>query len=172
MQQPRNSIPITSPALVEKLYNEYHRIVFAACLKVARNIEEAEDAASRVWINVMNKFGQYRGDAQVSSFLYRIAVNEVLMHFRKKSTRTETGTFSGELPETTCDRNDDDQLALDEAISQLAKGYREIFVMHDVLGYGHREIGQLLNIDDGTSKSQLHKARQKLKQLLEKRVSG
>jgi RNA polymerase sigma-70 factor (ECF subfamily) len=107
-----------------------------------------------------------------------MAVNQVLMHFRKKSTRTEFTTDEGETPLQIVQGTENanrmpviDRIALERAVEQLAPGYRTVFVLHDVEGHEHEEIASMLGISAGTSKSQLHKARLKLRDLIRKQAA-
>ncbi|MEW6735461.1 MAG: RNA polymerase sigma factor [Acidobacteriota bacterium] len=157
----------------EELYRRYFKKVYLICLKMTSNPADAEDLAQEVFIHVQRTLKSYRGDSSLSSWLHRVTVNHVLMRFRKKSVRSETTTSDGQVPETIERENAHhlttpiiDQIALADAIQQLANGYRQIFLMHDVLGYGHEEIAAKLGISIGTSKSQLHKARMKLRAML------
>jgi len=102
-----------------------------------------------------------------------MTVNQVLMHFRKRSTRSELLTDEGETPVQIVrgTENPDampviDRISLERAMAQLPTGYRTVFVLHDVEGYEHYEVAEMLGIAEGTSKSQLHKARLKLRQLI------
>jgi RNA polymerase sigma-70 factor, ECF subfamily len=160
----------------ETLYKRYFKKVYMICLKMTSNPADAEDLTQEVFIHVQRTLKSYRGDSSLSSWLHRVTVNHVLMRFRKKSTRSETTTTDGELPEIASAMNDTaaaspiiDRIALAAAIQNLANGYRQIFLMHDLLGYGHEEIAIRLGISIGTSKSQLHKARMKLRGMLMER---
>jgi len=144
---------------------------------MTNNTAEAEDLTQDAFLQVFRKLQTFRGDSALSTWLYRIAVNTVLMHFRKKHIRKEQLTEDGELPVGTMfDRNRFngspvlDRLALDEAIVQLPHGYRTVFVLHDVEGLEHSEIASLLGCSIGTSKSQLHRARMRMRFLLRRRT--
>ena len=158
-----------------ELYERYFKRVYHICLRMTANPADAEDLAHEVFIHVQRTLKSYRGDSSLSRWLHRVTVNHVLMRFRKKSTRSEMTTSDGELPEpvtyetirsATTSPMIIDRIALADAIEHLAAGYRKVFLMHDMLGYGHDEIATKLGISKGTSKSQLHKARMKLRTLL------
>jgi RNA polymerase sigma-70 factor, ECF subfamily len=161
-----------------ELYERYFKRVYHICLRMTSNPADAEDLAHEVFIHVQRTLKSYRGDSSLSRWLHRVTVNHVLMRFRKKSTRSETTTNDGELPEPmsyeiirrATSSPIIDRIALADAINRLAAGYRKVFLMHDMLGYGHDEIAARLGISRGTSKSQLHKARMKLRTLLLNRV--
>lgn len=157
----------------EQLYRRHFRRVYAICLRMIGNPTEAEDLSQEVFIQLFKKIGSFRGDSAFTTWLHRMTVNQVLMHFRKRSTRSEMLTEEGETPvqivQGTANPNAMpvvDKIALEKAISELPPGYRNVFVLHDVEGYDHEEIARMLGFAEGTSKSQLHKARLKLRQLL------
>lgn len=160
----------------EDLYTRHYRRVYSLCLRMTANVSDAEDLAHDVFLQVQRKLASFRGDSAFTTWLHRITVNQVLMHFRKKSVRSELTTEDGEMPERsepftlrTQSAPMVDHIALAAAIEKLPPGYRKIFLLHDVDGYEHEEIAKLLGISAGTSKSQLHKARMKLRSLLNKR---
>jgi len=143
------------------------------------NPAEAEDLAQEAFLQLFRKIGTFRGESAFSTWLHRLAVNVVLMRLRKK-TLSETS-----LEETT-DPDEDtggprrdfggpdlrlsgsvDRVNLERAVEQLPPGYRSVFVLHDVQGYEHNEIAVIMNCSIGNSKSQLHKARMRLRELLQ-----
>jgi RNA polymerase sigma-70 factor, ECF subfamily len=163
----------------EELYKSHYRRVYGLCARMTRSVSEAEDLTQEVFIQVFRKLKTFRGDASFTTWLHRLTVNEVLMHFRKPVVRmektTEDVTTSIEIERAVRSPGRIsllDHLSLKEALQQLAPGYRTVFILHDVAGYEHEQIGQILGCAAGTSKSQLHKARLKLRQLLTKRTSS
>jgi len=157
----------------EQLYERHNRRVYSLCLRMTQNIAEAEDLAQEVFIQLLRKIGSFRGDSAFTTWLHRLTVNQVLMHFRKKSVKLEHTTEEGETPVQVVRGTENprsmpvvDRIALDKALDQLPPGYRSVFVLHDVEGYEHEEIAKMLGVAVGTSKSQLHKARMKLRSLL------
>ena len=157
----------------EELYDRHSRRVYSLCLRMTANTAEAEDLAQEVFIQLFRKLGSFRGESAFTTWLHRLTVNQVLMHFRKKGVKMEQTTDDGEVPVqvVTGTENPDampvvDRIALDSAMSQLPPGYRTVFVLHDVEGHEHEEIARMLGCSVGTSKSQLHKARMKLRGLL------
>ena len=159
----------------EQLYERHNRRVYSLCLRMTQNVAEAEDLAQEAFIQLFRKIGSFRGESAFTTWLHRLTVNQVLMHFRKLKVRDEKTTADGETPDQTVlgTENPDrmpvvDRIALDNAIAQLPPGYRTVFVLHDVEGYEHEEIARMLNRSVGTSKSQLHKARLKLRRLLKR----
>jgi len=162
-------------AAFEELYQRHNRRVYSLCLRMTQNVSEAEDLAQEVFIQLFRKLGSFRGESAFTTWLHRLTVNQVLMHFRKRSVKLEQTTEEGETPIQivvgTGNPNQMpvvDRIALDKAIAQLPPGYRKVFVLHDVEGHEHEEIARMLGRSVGTSKSQLHKARMKLRMLLKK----
>lgn len=158
------------------LFETHKSRIYAICLRMTNNMAEAEDLTQDAFIHVFRKLSTFRGDSAFSTWLYRIAVNTVLMHFRKKSNRQisldQPAQADSGLPKREYGRADDrltgsvDRLALARAINELPPGYRAIFLMHEVQGYEHQEIAKLLHCSIGNSKSQLHKAKLRMRRLL------
>jgi RNA polymerase sigma-70 factor (ECF subfamily) len=144
---------------------------------MTNNAAEAEDLTQDAFLQVFRKIATFRGDSAFSTWLHRIAVNTVLMHFRKKSLcqvsldepfsngdgakiRREYGTRDNRLAGCV------DRVALASAIKELPPGYRTIFLLHEVEGYEHQEIAEMLGCSVGNSKSQLHKAKLRIREFL------
>ncbi len=160
-------------AAFEKLYEKYHRRTYSLCLRMTNNVTEAEDLTQEAFIQLFRKIGSFRGDSAFTTWFHRLTVNQVLMHFRKRSVKNEKTTEDGDLPEKV--KSDKkyqasmpilNRMDLKKAIAMLPPGYRSVFVLHDVEGFEHSEVARMLGISIGTSKSQLHKARLKLRGLL------
>lgn len=165
-------------AAFEQLYRRHFRRVYALCLRMMGNPTEAEDLTQDVFVQLFNKIGSFRGESAFTTWLHRMTVNHVLMHFRKRSTKSELLTDEGETPVQIVKGTENpnampvvDRIALEKAIEQLPPGYRTVFVLHDVEGYEHEEIARMLGFAEGTSKSQLHKARLKLRGLIRQQAS-
>jgi RNA polymerase sigma-70 factor (ECF subfamily) len=163
----------------EELYKSHYRRVYSLCARMTRSVSQAEDLTQEVFIQVFRKLKTFRGESSFATWLHRLTVNEVLMHFRKPVVKMERATEDvANLIEiervfgTPARISLLDHLSLKEAIQELAPGYRTVFILHDVAGYEHEQIGQILGCAAGTSKSQLHKARLKLRQLLTKQTSS
>src|SRR5258705_3300821 len=159
----------------EELYERHNRRVYSLCLRMTQNVAEAEDLAQEAFIQLFRKIGSFRGDSAFTTWLHRLTVNQVLMHFRKRSVKLERTTEEGETPVQIVRGTEDpnrmpvlDRISLDSALKQLPPGYRSVFVLHDVEGHDHEEIAKILGVAVGTSKSQLHKARMKLRRVLRK----
>jgi RNA polymerase sigma-70 factor, ECF subfamily len=161
----------------EALYGFHKRRVYSLCFRMTGNTEEAEDHTQEAFIQLYRKIASFRGDSAFSTWLHRLAVNIVLMHFRKKGLseisldETLEPTEEGGTPK---DYGSEDQvlagsldrITLERAVETLAPGYRSIFVLHDIEGYEHNEIAEMLGCSTGNSKSQLHKARLKIREVL------
>jgi RNA polymerase sigma-70 factor (ECF subfamily) len=157
----------------EQLYERHNRRVYSLCLRMTQNVAEAEDLAQEAFIQLFRKIGSFRGDSAFTTWLHRLTVNQVLMHFRKRSVKVERTTEEGETPVQIVRGTENpnkmrvlDRISLDHALKQLPPGYRSVFVLHDIEGHEHEEIAKMLGVAVGTSKSQLHKARMKLRRLL------
>jgi len=164
------------PRCFESLYNRHRRHVYSLCLRMSRNTAEAEDLTQEVFLQLFRKVSTFRGDSAFSTWLHRVAVNVVLMHLRKKSLPLAPEPLDSQQPDRA--RNEigvtDERLAvsidrivLERSVNSLPPGYRVVFMLHDVQGYEHKEIAQMMRCSVGNSKSQLHKARLKLRSHLE-----
>ncbi|HWG87383.1 MAG TPA: RNA polymerase sigma factor [Candidatus Acidoferrales bacterium] len=161
----------------EALYVQHKRRVFSLCLRMSKNHAEAEDYTQESFLQLYRKIASFRFESAFSTWLHRLAVNVVLMHFRQKGLletsleQTLEPQHEGE-PRREFGANDIflagsiDRLTLENAIAGLPPGYRMVFVLHDVEGYEHNEIAEMLGCSIGNSKSQLHKARMKLRTFL------
>jgi len=167
-----------SSAAFEYLYQLHKRRVYSLCLRMTRDTAEAEDLTQEAFLQMFRKIGTFRGDAAFSTWLHRLAVNLVLMRLRKKHLLTSSleetpGQDQDEAKPREYGENDlnltgtVDRLTLEKAIQALPVGYRMVFHLHDVEGYEHKQIAGMIGCSVGNSKSQLHKARMKLRELLE-----
>lgn len=161
----------------EELFRLHHRRVYAMCLRMTGSATEAEDLCQEVFIQLFRKLDTFRGESSFKTWLHRLTINQVLMHFRKKRCRKEELTEIGELadrlfkgPKVSASFPILDRLALDEAMLKLAPGYRVVLILHDVEGLQHFEIASILGCAVGTTKSQLHKARLRMRKLLRERT--
>ena len=160
----------------EVLYNLHKRRVYSLCLRMTANAAEAEDLTQEAFLQLYRKIATFRGESAFSTWLHRLAVNVVLMRLRKKGLSVvpleETTETEEETPKKDLGAEDAklaasiDRLQLQRAIERLPPGYRSIFVLHDVEGYEHNEIAEIVGCSIGNSKSQLHKARLKLREFL------
>jgi len=161
------------------LFHRHKARIYSVCLRMTNNTAEAEDLTQDAFLQVFRKLATFRGDSALSTWLYRIAVNTVLMHFRKKALRQisldEPYSQDAKTVRREYGSKDErlvgcvDRIALARAITELPVGYRTIFLLHEVEGYEHQEIAGLLNCSVGNSKSQLHKAKLRIRELLAQR---
>jgi RNA polymerase sigma-70 factor, ECF subfamily len=161
----------------ETLYALHKRRVYSLCLRMLGNVAAAEDLTQDAFLQLYRKIGTFRGDSAFSTWLHRLAVNVVLMHLRKKGLPQISLEEALEPSQDDGPRKDFggrdlqlsgsiDRVTLERAIEDLPPGYRLVFVLHDVEGYEHNEIADMLSCSIGNSKSQLHKARMKLRDML------
>lgn len=163
----------------QTLYDRYKRRVYSLCLQLARNPADAEELTQEAFLQLYRKIRTFRGEAAFSTWLHRVTTNVVFMRFRKKHVQEV------ELQPNLGDEENEqwkdasyitiqdsvltgsvDRLSLQRALNTLAEGYRIVFVLHDIEGLEHHEIAELLGCSAGTCKSQLHKARTKLRRFL------
>jgi len=162
----------------EDLYRRHKGRVYSLCLRMLGNAAEAEDMTQEAFLQLFRKIHTFRGESAFSTWLHRLSVNVVLMHLRRKVLpqisldETIETDEPGEGVKREPGAEDPllvgslDRVALDDAIGQLPPGYRMVFVLHDVEGFEHNEIAVMLGCSIGNSKSQLHKARLRLRELL------
>lgn len=160
-----------------RIYGTHKRRIFSLCLRMVNNLAEAEDLTQEAFLQLHRKIGTFRGDSAFSTWLYRLAINVVLMHLRKKSLSMISLDEAMEpVPDESPGRSfgaadpslagSIDRMVLERAVADLPAGYRLIFILHDIEGYEHNEIAALLECSIGNSKSQLHKARLRLREAL------
>jgi RNA polymerase sigma-70 factor (ECF subfamily) len=162
-----------------RLYETHKRRVYAICLRITREKAEAEDCAQEAFLQCFQKLPTFRGDSALSTWLYRLTVNVVLMRLRTshgKPVSLDTGGTQEDSAESTmlnaCPVDDlqltgaIDRIAIHRALRKLPPGYRTIFLLHDVEGKAHSEIARELGCSIGNSKSQLHQARVRLRRFL------
>jgi len=166
MDQPAVMVDIGS------LYERHSPRVYSLCLRMTGNTAEAEDLTQEVFIQLIRKIDSFRGESKFTTWLHRLTVNQVLMHFRRRKRRPEhmpaeielERLFRISVPELSQPLVE--RIVLDAALTQLPAGCRAVFLKFDVEGYKHAEIAALFGCSVGNSKSQLHKARRKLRHLL------
>ncbi len=159
------------------LYSAHKRRVYSLCLRMLGNVAEAEDLTQESFLQLHRKIASFRGDSAFSTWLHRLTINVVLMHLRRKGLNLIS---LDEAQDATAERGPArsfgapdlrlngtiDRLTLEKALEDLPLGYRTIFVLHDIEGLEHNEIAAQLECSVGNSKSQLHKARMKLREAL------
>ncbi|MGH9547189.1 MAG: RNA polymerase sigma factor [Terriglobales bacterium] len=158
------------------LFHAHKGRIYSICMRMTNNTAQAEDLTQDAFLQVFRKLSTFKGNSALSTWLYRIAVNTVLMHFRKKALkqvsldeplsrdakmmRREYGSRDGRLSGSV------DRITLTRLINDLPTGYRTIFLLHEVEGYEHQEIAKILDCSVGNSKSQLHKAKLRIREFL------
>ena len=169
-------------AAFEFLYRLHSRRVYALCLRMVGNPADAEDLMQEAFLQLFRKVGTFRGESAFSTWLHRMTVNVVLMRLRKKSLPTDSLEETLEPDAENSGPKRDvgapdlrlsgaiDRVNLERSIEQLPPGYRTVFVLHDVQGYEHNEIADIMGCSVGNSKSQLHKARTRLRELLQEQI--
>jgi RNA polymerase sigma-70 factor, ECF subfamily len=158
------------------LFHVHKTKVYSVCLRMTGNPADAEDLTQESFLRVLRKLATFRGESALSTWFHRVAVNTVLMHFRKKGARPvsleELADRDTSVPKRDYGKVDErlstsiERIALARALKELSLGYMTIFLLHEVKGYQHHEIARLLRCSVGTSKSQLHKAKTRMRQLL------
>jgi RNA polymerase sigma-70 factor (ECF subfamily) len=162
------------PEAFAALFHAHKVKIYSICLRMTNNTAQAEDLTQDAFLQVFRKLSTFRGNSALSTWLYRIAVNTVLMHYRKKPlsqvsldepssqdskrVRREYGIRDGRLVGSV------DRITLARAIKDLPAGSRKIFLLHEVEGYAHPEIAKMLDCSVGNSKSQLHKAKLRIRE--------
>jgi RNA polymerase sigma-70 factor (ECF subfamily) len=153
-----------------ELYQQFAPKMYGVCLRYAGNAEEAEDIVQEGFIKIFNKIGSYRGDGSFEGWIRRIFVNTAIEHFRKKTylqplTEVEENTMEGKYLSVLDKLAEKDIIQL---VQQLSPGYRTVFNMYVVEGYTHKQIAEALGISEGTSKSQLSRAKQILQDMVKR----
>ncbi len=158
---------------VRALYERYSPRVYAVVRRIAGDDDLAQDYSQEAWIRAIRALPTFRGNARFSTWLHRIAVNSALQALRKADTKSRREV---PLPEAIpVYPGESDALLgelLEQAMDRLPEGMRQILILHDVEGYTHDEIAELLGVTAGTSKSQLFKARGKMRELLRPALAG
>lgn len=171
------------PAAFEVLYRRHSRRVFGVCLRMTGNRSEAEDLTQETFMTIFRKIRSFRGESAFSTWLHRVTVNTVLMRLRKKQLadsldeQNDRDEEEFKAPLQLGERDLQlsgtiDRINLERAIGRLAPGCRAMFLLHDVEGYRHDEIAVMAGCSVGNSKSQLHKARTRLREILRNAGTG
>ena len=157
----------------EELYRQHARRLFSLVFRMMGSAEDAEDLLQEVFLQAHRKLAGFRGESTLGTWLYRLAMNHCLDHLRGRRAKMGRATESLDVEDafepaayapivpTAVSRVD-----LERAIAALPEGYRAAFLLHDVEGFEHREVAKILGVSEGTSKSQVHKARMKLRAIL------
>ena len=169
-------------AAFERIYRLHSRKVYTLCLRMVGDRTEAEDLTQDVFLQLFRKINSFRGESAFSTWLHRMSVNIVLMRFRRKPiAQASLDTSSNSEEESNTPPKEFggpdlrlngvvDRVTLESLINELPPGYKAMFILHDVQGYNHDEIAEIFGCTPGNSKSQVHKARTRLRELLQRRV--
>lgn len=181
-EQVIRSAQIGDVEALSTIYELHRRRIYNLCFRMLRDRADAEDLTQDVFVQVFRKIDTFRGQSAFSTWLHRLAVNMVLMEIRSRKTGKynvvplEFQNQDDEVTHEQFGREDDDlrscvdRITLETALAELPPGYRIVFSLHDVHGYEHQEIAEILSCSIGNCKSQLHKARLKLRKLLKENV--
>jgi len=164
-------------AAFERIYRAHRSRIFGLCLRMVGNPTEAEDLMQDAFLQVFRKIQTFRGESAFSTWLYRLALNVVLMHMRKRKLRRASLGTAAQLEDSGGQEMEVggpdlslagliDRFRLEQAVDQLSPACKMVFVLHDIQGYKHREIAGMMASTIGTSKVRLHHARSRLRQLL------
>jgi len=157
----------------EELYRQHARRLFGLVFRMTGSAEDAEDLLQEVFLQAHRKLSGFRGESSLGTWLYRLAMNHCLDHLRGRQAKIGRATESldrDEAPEPAAPQpmvpTAISRMDLDRAIQTLPQGCRAAFLLHDVEGFEHGEVAKILGVSEGTSKSQVHKARRKLRAIL------
>jgi RNA polymerase sigma-70 factor (ECF subfamily) len=154
----------------EEIHRRYRQLVYAVALRMTGNPADAEDLTQESFLSLLRRIGSFRGESAFTSWLYRLTTNQVLMHFRRRRARPEEqageATWRAARAGRDAAASGVDRVAVERAVGALPPGYRAAFLLHELGGYEHAEIARFMGCNAGTSKSQLHRARAKLRELL------
>ncbi|MBN2378988.1 RNA polymerase sigma factor [candidate division WOR-3 bacterium] len=149
--------------VLDKIYSDHAPMVYNLCFRMLGNRADAQDATQDAFVKVYANLERFAGRAKLSTWIYRITMNHCIDRLRRK--RLKTVEISEMQASPSC--NHDTRIALEEAISSLSPSYRSVFVLHDIQGFHHAEIAEILKITPGSSKSLLHRSRSILRKKLE-----
>lgn len=166
-------------AAFAEIFERYRRRVYSLCLRMTRVPADAEDLTQDVFLLLFRKISSFRGESAFSTWLHRMVANVAFMHLRKKSRPLVSLDDPGPVPEEPARREVGDsdlrlegcvdRITLERAIAKLPPGYRSVYALYELQGYGHHEIAEIMKWSVGNSKSQLHKARRKLREWIRSR---
>lgn len=162
-------------AVLGEFFERYHRRVYSLCFKILKNSHDAEDVTQEVFINLHRKLPLFKRKSLFTTWLHRFTVNQALMFLRSKKRFRLIDEQIDEIEHEMVQNGHIyfisplDKILLESSVKDLAPGYKKVFILHDIQGFEHEEIGKLLGISSGTSKSQLHKARVSLRNIINKR---
>src|SRR3954465_6047565 len=158
---------------LETIYRQNAARIYSLACRMGGSPEDGEDLLQEIFLQAYRKLATFNGDASIGTWLYRLALNHCLDYVRSRQAKMNklTETLDAESSFEPTARRDTPiaRLDLERAVERLPEGCREAFVLHDIEGFDHKEVGELLGIAEGTSKSQVFKARMKLRALLNRK---
>jgi len=164
------------PGAFEELYRAHAGRLYGLACRMLGNPADAEDLLQEIFLSAHRKLDTFRGDAALGTWLYRLGMNQILDYVRSRAGRagqvTDGLDDASVLADASGHRLADraiDRIDLERSVAELPEGCRAAFLLHDVEGLEHREVADVLGIAEGTSKSQVHKARLRLRGLLQRR---
>jgi RNA polymerase sigma-70 factor (ECF subfamily) len=154
----------------ESMYREHSARIYSMATRMAGSPQDGEDLLQEIFLQAYRKLGSFKGESSLGTWLYRLALNHCLDYVRSRRAKmnrlTETLDAEQSIEPVAARQTPIAKMDLERAIERLPDGCREAFVLHDVEGFDHKEVGELLGIAEGTSKSQVFKARMKLRAML------
>jgi RNA polymerase sigma-70 factor, ECF subfamily len=154
----------------ETIYNQHAARIYTLACRMAGSPQDGEDLLQEIFLQAHRKLASFKGDSTLGTWLYRLALNHCLDYVRSRRAKmgrvTDTLDAEGAMEPVAARETPIARVDLERALQQLPEGCREAFVLHDVEGFDHKEVAKLLGIAEGTSKSQVFKARSRLRGLL------
>lgn len=162
----------------EEIYRRHHFNTYGLCLRMLNyNFTEAEDLTQDAYLQLYRKAATFKGNSQFSTWFHRLTINVVLLHFRKKIVRMENVAEEADGVEVIFNlkhnyrEHFDLKRDIQSALDQMPPGYKQVFELHEIEGHEHKEVADIMGISEGTSKSQLHKAKLKLRKLIDRKAN-
>ncbi len=155
----------------KELYDLYKNRIYTTSYRMLGNAQDAEEAAQDTFIKIFRSIKNFEGKSSIFTWMYRIAANTCIEYLRKRKSAPQQDSIDdpeGYIPDIPYDdRSVTTRMIIEHEIELLPEGFKTVFVLHTIEGFKHREIAEILDISEGTSKSQLSAAKAKLrKQLL------
>lgn len=153
----------------QQLYDDHKEVLFNIAMRIHRNVQDAEDALQETFVRIYKALPGFKGESKLSTWIYKILLNTCFSSLKQKKSAVKRFIRSSKIDldkVAKSDKNPDASIILEQEIGALPLGYRTVFVLHEVEGFGHEEIAQMLEITVGTSKSQLFKAKKMLRKRL------
>lgn len=156
-------------AAFRQLYEQHKNGLFNIAMRIHQNVQDAEDSLQEAFIKIFRALPDFKGECKLATWIYQILLNTCFSSLKQKRSSVKRFIRSSKInldKVAKSDKNPDTSIILEQEIGALPLGYRTVFVLHEVEGFGHEEIAELLEITIGTSKSQLFKAKKMLRKRL------